>query len=1038
MSKLSPPELCTTMTDRRWTTAAALRRAGVETVRPPAPSDDPSDAAGSDVADDVRTADRTDEPTPAPTGDRAWRDPDLPVEDRARALLAALTRAEKVALLHQHAPAVERLGLGAFRTGAEVLHGVAWLGRATCFPQPVGLAATWDADLVERVGAVVGTELRAKHAADPSVSLNVWAPVVNPLRHPAWGRNEEGWSSDPHLTAWLATAYARGLRGDHPVYWRTVPTLKHFLAYNNETDRAVTSSGLPPRVLREYELPAFRRPVEAGVVGAVMPSYNLVNGRPNHVARELLDELRSWTDLPLLVVSDAAAPGNLVTFERYFDDHVASHAAMVRAGVDSFTDNDADAGPTVERVTAALDAGLLDEADVDRAVLRQLALRIRTGELDPDCDPWVVGADAIDLPAHRALAREAVAASVVVLENDGVLPLVPGASVAVVGPHADRVLHDWYSGTPPYLTGLGTALADRLGADRVSVADGATRVVLTSATTGAAVRPLADGTLVADGTPATPGAQQVAGAPGAARAQDAADGTLVDVVDWGDGLLTLRSVAADRLWSGAGWVLRADATRVGGWVAQESFRAHRNEDGTWSLQHVGSGRWVRVQHDGAGTLVAEAQGPATAERFAVAVVRSGEAEVARVAAAADVVVVTAGNDPHLHGRETEDRPHLEVPGAQRALWRAAAGANPRAVLLVVSSYPYVLPPEVDGASAVVWSSHGGQELGPGLTDVLVGDVEPTGRLAQAWPADAAQAGDLLEYDVVGARTTDWWCPTPPRYALGHGRTYGDVRYVAAAASPAAHDVSGLDLDRGPGGAGTPDEPAVEVRVTVANDGPRTAHELVQVHADAPGHRLPFPHRLVAHARVALRPGASADVTLRVPVRELATWDVTRDRWVVEPGTYVLAAGPSGADLPLRTTVEVTGPAVPPRAVLGRAVRAADADERHGLELTDRTREAGDAVQVPRGRGRGHVVLRTCATAGATTLTAEVARTRAGAAAVTVCDDASGRVLAHLEVPEGGGRYDWATVTATVGAVGDVTDLRVTLAGPARLATVRLD
>ncbi|WP_370514002.1 glycoside hydrolase family 3 C-terminal domain-containing protein [Cellulomonas sp. JZ18] len=803
-----------------------------------------------------------------------------------------------------------------------------------------------------------------------------------------------------------------------------MPTLKHFLAYNAETDRAVVSMDVPPRVLREYELPAFRGPVAAGVVGAVMPSYNLVNGRPNHVARELLDELRSWTDLPLLVVSDAAAPGNVVTFERYVDDHVASHAAMVRAGVDSFTDNDADARPTVERLTAALDAGLLDEAEVDRAVLRQLELRIRTGELDPDRDPWVVGPDAIDLPAHRALAREAVARSVVVLENDGVLPLVSGASVAVVGPHADRVLHDWYSGTPPYLTGLGTALADRLGADRVTVADGATRVALVSTSTGGRVHPLADGTLVADGT------------------TDA--DALVDVVDWGDGLLTLRDVATDRLWSGGGWVVRADATRVGGWVAQESFRAHRHDDGTWSLRHVGSGRWLRVQHDEAGTLVAEAHDAAGAERFAVRLVRSGEAEVARVAADADVVVVTAGNDPHLHGRETEDRPHLGLPAAQRALWRAAAGANPRAVLLVVSSYPYVLPPETDSASAVVWTSHGGQELGPGLTDVLVGDVEPTGRLAQSWPADEEQPGDLLDYDVVGARTTDWFCPRPPRWALGHGLTYGDVRYVAAAATPAVLDVtgldvSGLDVARGPGWPATADEPVVEVHATVANHGRRTAHELVQVHVDAPAHRLPFPHRLVAHARVTLRPAASADVTLRVPVRELAVWDVTRDRWVVEPGTYVLGVGPSGARLPLRASVEVTGPPVPPRQVVGRAVRAADADERDGLALTDRTREAGDAVQVRRGHRSGHLVLRTCATGGATTLTAEVARTRPGDAVLTLLDDASGRELARLEVPADGGRYDWRTVTVPLaGPLPDVLDLRVALAGPARLASIRLD
>ncbi|MDQ0424238.1 glycoside hydrolase family 3 C-terminal domain-containing protein [Cellulomonas iranensis] len=952
------------------------------------------------MADDAPT------PTPAATapdpGTPRWRDPALPVEERAAALLDELTRDERIALLHQHAPAVERLGLGAFRTGTEALHGVAWLGTATTFPQPVGLAATWDVDLLERVGAAVGVEVRAKHAADPTVSLNVWAPVVDPLRHPAWGRNEEGWSSDPHVTAHLATAYARGLRGDHSVYWRTVPTLKHFLGYDNETDRAVTSTQLRPRVLREYELPAFRGPIAAGVVGAVMPSYNLVNGRPAHLCGELLDELRSWSATSLLVVSDAAAPGNVVTFQRYHDDHVTSHAALVRAGVDSFTADDADPRPTVERVIAALERGLLTEADVDRAVLRQLELRLRTGELDPDLDPWVVGPESIDLPEHRTLAREAAARAVVVLEDDGVLPLPRDASVAVVGPHADRVLHDWYSGTPPYLVGLGTALAEALGPDRVHVADGADRVALTATSTGRGVRALGDGTLVAD----------------------AVEVVAHDVTDWGDGLLTLRDVASDRLWSGAGWVVRADATRVGGWVAQESFRAHRHDEGTWSLQHVGSGRWLRVQHDEAGTLVADAPDATHAEQFAARVLRSGTEEVARAAAAADVVVVTAGNDPHLHGRETEDRPHLGLPASQRALWRAAVAANPRAVLLVVSSYPYVLEGEADAAAAVVWSSHGGQEHGHGLADVLLGDVEPTGRLAQEWPADAAQAGDLLDYDVIATRTTSWYSPTPHRYGLGHGRTYGDVRYVAL-------DVA---ADRAP----VDEDATLVAHVTVENRGARPAHELVQLYVDAPGHRLPYPHRLVAHARVVVAPGATSVVALRVPVRDLAVWDVTRDRWVVEPGRYVLGAGPSSTAVAQRADVDVAGAPVPPRELRDRPVRVADADDLRGVDLSERTRETGTCVQVRRGRTAGEVLLRDCRVAGATAIAFEVARTGPGPARVEVRDASTGAELARLDVPDGVGRHDWTltTVPLTVPAR-DVADLSVRLVGTARLATLRL-
>ena len=199
---------------------------------------------------------------------------------RADGMLGQLTDSEKIAMLHQWSPGVPRLGIAPFHTGTEALHGAAWLGVATVFPQAAGLGATWDPDLLTAVGTAVGTEVRALHERDPLVSLNVWAPVVNLLRDPRWGRNEEGYSEDPLLTARLAVAYCAGLRGDHPVFWRTAPVLKHFFAHNNETDRDTTSSVVRARVLHEYDLAPFRGPVAAGVAAGVMPSYNLVNGGP--------------------------------------------------------------------------------------------------------------------------------------------------------------------------------------------------------------------------------------------------------------------------------------------------------------------------------------------------------------------------------------------------------------------------------------------------------------------------------------------------------------------------------------------------------------------------------------------------------------------------------------------------------------------------------------------------------------------------------------------------------------------------------------
>lgn len=976
-------------------------------------------------------------------------DLDAPLRRRAERILAALSREQRIAMLHQAAPAVDDLGLASFRTGTEALHGVAWLGRATVFPQPVGLAATWDPDLVRRVGDAVATEVRAKHAADPTTSLNVWAPVVNPLRHPAWGRNEEGWSEDPHLTAHLAGAYARGLRGEHPRVWKTVPTLKHYLAYGNETDRAVTSSNLSLRTLHEFELPAFRGPVAAGVVGAVMPSYNLVNGRPNHVARELLDELRSWTDASIAVVSDAAAPTNLVVGERYFDDHASSHAAALRAGVDSFTDNDADAAPTIARLEAALDRGLLTDADVDRAVLRLLELRLRTGELDGDADPYqTIGPAAIDLPEHRVLAREAVARSVVVLRNDGLLPLGSPARVAVVGPLADRVLTDWYSGTPPYSVGIGTALAERLGGARVDVVTGADTVALRSTSAHAYLAVAADdGSAHADDG----GAVVTASEPTAAD-----DAAWFDVTDWGDGLLTLRSCATGRLLTGATWIVRADADRVGGWVVQETFRRHQHADGTWALQHVASGRWLRVQH-GSGLLVADAATPDEAERFVWRTVRSGLVAVAEAAAGADVVVVAVGNDPHLSGRETQDRPHLAMPHPAVELWRAARDVRDRTVLAIVSSYPYVLGPELSDARAVVWSSHGGQELGHGLVDVLVGDVEPTGRLAQSWPAHPDDAGPLLDYDVQAQHATYRYATAEPAFAFGHGLTYTTVEYesvaldtsaVAAPAPTHRHPAFG-DGDDG-----------VAVTVAVRNTGARRADELVQVYALAP-QDLPLPparRLLLAYARVPLEPGERREVRLTFDVRRLAVWDPgarvagAPDDWVhagalrVQPGRYVIAAGRSAADLPVRTVLGVEGAAAPVRAVAGATLPAHAAHVTDGLVPTDRTRESGTALEVAPRRSHGRARYDGLDLADVEALVLTLASTRPAHRPVTVSWRAAGsddawRPLAEAPAPapsagEQPSRYDWQGVRADLAARPEgPVDLRVEVPSGVRLAEV---
>ncbi|WP_121701126.1 glycoside hydrolase family 3 C-terminal domain-containing protein [Streptomyces sp. E5N298] len=933
-----------------------------------------------------------------------FRDPRLPFAKRVDDLMSRLTLDEKTALLHQFAPAVERLGIAAFRTGQEALHGVAWMGPATVFPQAVGLGATWNEELVRRVGEAVAEEARAMRARDERVGLNVWSPTVNLLRHPLWGRNEEGYSEDPKLTSAIATAYTRGLRGDHPAYWRTAPVLKHWLAHNNETDRDTSSASVRPRVLHEYDLRAFRETVEAGAVAGVMPAYNLVNGRPNHLSPYLAEHLRTWTEDELLVCSDAGAPSNLVDSEHYFDTHEEATAAALRAGVDSFTDHGTDSSKIVARLRGALEQGLLTEADVDAAVRRQLSVRFRLGEFDPEHDPYA-GPSDFDTPEHRALAREAAEQAVVLLKNDGVLPLAPDTRVAVVGLLADECKLDWYSGTLLHRSTPLEGLYERFGAERVSFAEGVDRVRLRTA----------EGTflhvLPSDGSPAealgTEGALDpalLAGRTDLPPLTTDAVGTELALVDWGEGVLTLRAPDGRYLSVAEDGFVRASADQPGGWVVQETFRLEPHASGHL-LRHTGTGRLVQVAADG----VKVAADDADATVFETVVAERGEDAVTRAAAGADVVVVVAGNDPHINGRETEDRTTLRLPAHQERLLRAARAANPATVLALVSAYPYA----VDAATlpAVLWTAHGGQAAGTALARVLAGDVSPAGRLPQTWYADDADLPGLLDYDVIGGRQTYLYFEGTPLFPFGHGLSYASFGYG---------DLTARVRDG-----------SVTVSFTVTNTGEVSADEVAQLYVRAQDPSVPRPRReLLAHRRLTLAPGAWDRVAFEVPLSAFAFWDVAHGRWRLEPGPYALLVGASSEDVRLSTTVVLDGEPAAPRPVGTRGLAAADFDEQSGTEIVDRTKTVGDAVTAVTGR-TGELLYRDCDFGtGVRGVTVSVA----GSGSVEVALDGGPAVAVLSPDAPTAGPYAYVDLESAFTAQG-VHDLRIRLRGALRLAHV---
>ncbi|MDG6107003.1 glycoside hydrolase family 3 C-terminal domain-containing protein [Dactylosporangium aurantiacum] len=783
--------------------------------------------------------------------------------DRVADLLRQLTTAEKIALLHQRQPAIPRLGLAEFHTGCEVLHGAAWLGRATVFPQAVGLGASWDRALLHDVGEAAATEVRALHhdpPADGRASLNVWAPVVNPLRDPRWGRNEEGYSEDPFATAQLAVAYCTGLRGPHPTVWRTAPVLKHFLAYNVETDRDVADVAVPERVVHEYELPGFLEPLRAGVAAGVMPAYNLVNGVPNHVHPLLATVLRAAAP-DLVVCSDAQAPSNLVETERYFASHAESHAAALHAGVDSYTDNGPDPGPTIARFTEALERGLVTEADIDAAVGRILRMRASTGEFEPARDPYRgIRRDVIACEAHARLAARAAAAGVVLLRNSpGALPWAAPGDVAVIGHLGDRVLTDWYSGTLPYAVTIAGALRSRCAAtpsSNVSFADGLDRVRLATP----------DGRRV-------DGALRLTGGPGAVFAWQ----------DWGTSVQcpvpvhTFRETAADRYVtvedSGA---LAATAVTPDGWVVRELWELHPAGGEQVLLWSNALGRYVTEGPDGRLTT-GEASG---ALRFVLEPVSSGVAEAEAAARAAARVVVVLGNDPHINGRETVDRASLALPPQQEALLRAVVAANPAAVLVLVSSYPYAVGWAQRHVPAILWTSHAGQELGTAVADVLLGAANPGGRLPQTWYGAGTVLPAPTDHDVIGSGWTYQYHRGEVLYPFGHGLSYTTFAY-----GPLVVDPSGRSAT-----------------VTVTNTGDRAGDEVVQLYVSPRCWPVPAPQRrLAGFERVPLAPGETRRVRFDVPGTALAYWSARDGRFVTPAGEYEFHAGPDA-----RCTVTVGG------------------------------------------------------------------------------------------------------------------------------------
>ena len=397
-------------------------------------------------------------------------------EAKARALVARMTTREKASQLRYDSPAIERLGIPAYNWWNEALHGVARGGTATSFPQAIGLAAMFDEELVEKLGDAAAAEGRAKYnelsaRGDRDIyhGLSFWSPNINIFRDPRWGRGHETYGEDPYLSSRLGQAYVRGLQGDGETL-KSAACAKHFAVHSGpEALRHRFDAAASPKDLEETYLPAFEDLVRKAKVEAVMGAYNRLNGEPCCASRFLMGKLRGEWGFEGHFVSDCWA------IRDFHTGHMVTKTSAESAALALKTGCDLNCGSSYQCLMSALEQGLIDEEDLDRAAVRLFTTRYRLGMLGEGSAYDAIGFDTVECEKHLALAHEAALRSCVLLKNDGLLPLKAEGTVGVIGPNANSraaLIGNYYGTSSRYVTVL-EGIQDKLeGKGRVLYSEG--------------------------------------------------------------------------------------------------------------------------------------------------------------------------------------------------------------------------------------------------------------------------------------------------------------------------------------------------------------------------------------------------------------------------------------------------------------------------------------------------------------------------------------------------------------------------------------
>jgi beta-glucosidase len=862
--------------------------------------------------------------SPAAPENPAYLNPDLPFDARADDLVARLTVEEKVSQLVHDAAAVPRLGIPAYNWWNECLHGVARAGVATVFPQAIGLAASFDDDLLGEVASAIGDEARAKHhefvrrgQRGIYQGLTFWSPNINIFRDPRWGRGQETYGEDPFLTARMGVAFVKGLQGDDPRYYKVIATAKHFAVHSGpEPDRHHFDARVSDRDLYETYLPAFRALVEEGKVASVMGAYNRVDGEAATASQRLLgDILRKEWGFDGYVVSDCGAIEDIYRSHKLVATPEEAAALAVRRGCDLECGLGADAAYL--KLGDALSRGLLAEEDLDTAVRRLMLARLKLGMFDPPERvryaqiPYSLNAS----PAHDRLARRMAQESIVLLKNSGVLPLSKSLkSIAVIGPNADALppLLGNYHGTPAHpvtvLAGIKAALGS---ATRVAYARGPALVEGrvdpgdAEAIPSEYLRPAAGSaehglrgeyfkTRALEGAPALTRVDPrvdfrwYRGSPTSealARGEIAPEAALGDddySVRWtgqlvppssGDYELTVSGDDGFRLWVDGRLAIDDWNERRGGALTKvASLRLEGGRVYDLRLEYFEAIRDAEI-HLGW-------KRPGTKPPFE---------EAMDAARGADVVIFVGGLSPAVEGEEMRvsypgfqggDRTSLGLPATQETLIEALHATGKPVILVLLAGSAVAATWAESHLPAIVLAWYPGQEGGNAVADVLFGDVDPAGRLPVTFYDSVEQLPPFADYAMKG-RTYRYFTGKPT-HPFGYGLSYTRFAY------------SGLRISRRSLRASE----SVDVSVAVKNSGVRDGDEVVQLYVREVDPQVPMPLKsLRGFRRVHLRAGEERRIAFRLtPAKDFSRYDATRKGEAVDAAEFEIQLAASSQDV----------------------------------------------------------------------------------------------------------------------------------------------